>query len=145
MWVGKVSFDYLLQKTKLCKRNPSMRKQILILISIFSLLTIELHAQQRLGFIKRYINKLVNDTTDITKPQLIVYPTLAFAPETSWEFGLSSLYVYYAKRDTNNRLSEVNAFAFYTLENQYGIWLDHARSEEHTSELQSPCNLVCRL
>src|SRR5256885_3560333 len=26
------------------------------------------------------------------------------------------------------------------------IWLDQvARSEEHTSELQSPCNLVCRL
>src|SRR5256885_8434776 len=24
------------------------------------------------------------------------------------------------------------------------MWL-HARSEEHTSELQSPCNLVCRL
>src|SRR5256885_10454188 len=23
--------------------------------------------------------------------------------------------------------------------------LDHLRSEEHTSELQSPCNLVCRL
>src|SRR5256885_11589623 len=23
--------------------------------------------------------------------------------------------------------------------------LEHARSEEHTSELQSPCNLVCRL
>src|SRR5256885_3958375 len=23
--------------------------------------------------------------------------------------------------------------------------LDQARSEEHTSELQSPCNLVCRL
>src|SRR2546426_1838855 len=22
---------------------------------------------------------------------------------------------------------------------------DHCRSEEHTSELQSPCNLVCRL
>ena len=24
-------------------------------------------------------------------------------------------------------------------------WLDAIRSEEHTSELQSPCNLVCRL
>src|SRR3989454_6453710 len=24
------------------------------------------------------------------------------------------------------------------------LW-DHGRSEEHTSELQSPCNLVCRL
>src|SRR5256885_3113847 len=26
-----------------------------------------------------------------------------------------------------------------------GNGLRHARSEEHTSELQSPCNLVCRL
>src|SRR5256885_11815539 len=24
-------------------------------------------------------------------------------------------------------------------------WFGHRRSEEHTSELQSPCNLVCRL
>src|SRR2546426_3229130 len=24
-------------------------------------------------------------------------------------------------------------------------WISHKRSEEHTSELQSPCNLVCRL
>src|SRR5256885_12854225 len=27
----------------------------------------------------------------------------------------------------------------------YGARLEAARSEEHTSELQSPCNLVCRL
>src|SRR5256885_9275192 len=27
----------------------------------------------------------------------------------------------------------------------YDIRLDNKRSEEHTSELQSPCNLVCRL
>src|SRR2546426_4483313 len=27
----------------------------------------------------------------------------------------------------------------------YGPLLDFPRSEEHTSELQSPCNLVCRL
>src|SRR5205807_9165307 len=26
-----------------------------------------------------------------------------------------------------------------------GTWEDIGRSEEHTSELQSPCNLVCRL
>src|SRR5256885_13098151 len=25
------------------------------------------------------------------------------------------------------------------------LWLARRRSEEHTSELQSPCNLVCRL
>src|SRR5256885_13003403 len=31
-----------------------------------------------------------------------------------------------------------------TLGNYYGF-SKYARSEEHTSELQSPCNLVCRL
>jgi hypothetical protein len=84
-----------------------------------------LHAQ-RINPVKRYINKLINDTTSIKEPQFIVYPTLAYAPETSWEFGLSSLYVYYARKDTTNRLSEVNAFTFYTLERQYGLWLDHS-------------------
>ncbi len=85
-----------------------------------------LEAQQRPNFIKRYINKLINDTTPISEPQFLAYPTFAYAPETSWEFGITSLFVYYAKKDTTNRLSELNAFAFYTLEKQYGLWLDHA-------------------
>src|ERR1039457_5782690 len=29
--------------------------------------------------------------------------------------------------------------------NRRAKWSDGTRSEEHTSELQSPCNLVCRL
>src|SRR5256885_3965005 len=31
--------------------------------------------------------------------------------------------------------------------NELQVWFiaEHVRSEEHTSELQSPCNLVCRL
>ena len=120
-----MDYEYFFEKLRLSNPSRPMKKQILILLSLFSLLTIQLQAQRH-GVIRRYINKLVNDTTDITKPQLIVYPTLAFAPETSWEFGLSSLYVYYAQKDTSNRLSEVNGFAFYTLENQYGIWFDHA-------------------
>lgn len=107
------------------KANPGLLK-----ILIFFLFPVVFYAgrlqAQRPNLIKRYINKLVNDTTNISEPQFIIYPTLAFAPETSWEFGLSSLYVYYAKRDTTNRLSEVNAFTFYTLERQYGVWLDHA-------------------
>ena len=40
---------------------------------------------------------------------------------------MSSLHVYTANRDLNNRLSELKAFTFYTLENQYGLWLDHTR------------------
>lgn len=75
---------------------------------------------------KRYINNLVNNKSELAEPQLLVYPTLAYAPETTWEIGFSSLYVYYAKRDTTNRLSEINAFTFLTLENQYGLWIDHA-------------------
>jgi outer membrane protein assembly factor BamA len=69
---------------------------------------------------------LINDTSDIRNPQFLIYPTVAYAPETSWEFGLSSVFVFYANRDTTNRLSEVNAFTFVTLEKQYGLWFDHA-------------------
>ena len=76
--------------------------------------------------ILKYINKIINDTNDLSAPKLMNYPTLAFSPETSWEIGVSSLYIYSAKRDLKNRLSELKAFTFYTLEKQYGIWLDHA-------------------
>lgn len=78
------------------------------------------------NFFTRYLSNLLNDTSEVSRPQFLVYPTLAYAPETSWEIGFSSLYVYYANRDTSNRLSEINGFTFVTLENQFGIWFDHA-------------------
>jgi hypothetical protein len=78
------------------------------------------------NFLRRYVNHLVNDTTAISRPQFLIYPTIGFAPETSWEFGVSTVFVFYANRDTTNRLSEVNAFTFITLEKQYGLWVDHA-------------------
>ena len=81
---------------------------------------------QPFGFVKRYFNKIINDTTDIREPQFLAYPTMVYAPETSWEVGLSSLFVYYAKKDTTNRLSEINGFTFYTLRGQYGASFDHA-------------------
>ncbi|MFN3403160.1 MAG: BamA/TamA family outer membrane protein [Cytophagaceae bacterium] len=84
-----------------------------------------LHGQSRNPGV-RYIKKILNDTTELSKPQFLVYPTVAFAPETSWEFGLSTLHVFYIKRDTVNRLSEINGFTFFTLEKQYGLFLDHA-------------------
>jgi outer membrane protein assembly factor BamA len=51
---------------------------------------------------------------------------VAYAPETNLEIGFNTLLVYYAKRDTTNRLSEINSFTFFTLNNQYGLWFDHA-------------------
>lgn len=77
------------------------------------------------GVFKRYFNNILNDTNDLSAPKFMTYPTLAYSPETSWEIGFSSLYIYSAKRNLLNRLSELKAFTFYTLENQYGIWLDH--------------------
>lgn len=104
------------------------RTNLLLLVTVLINLlacTAEVQAQKK-NFVIRYINRLINDTTDIREPQFISYPTLAFAPETSWEFGLSSLYVYYAQRDTTNRLSEIYGFTFYTLQRQYGLWFDHS-------------------
>ncbi|WP_338760976.1 BamA/TamA family outer membrane protein [Bernardetia sp. ABR2-2B] len=75
---------------------------------------------------RKYLYNLVNDTTEASKPRFLAYPTLAYSPETNLEIGISSLYIYYAKRDTTNRLSELSAFTFFTLENQYGIWLENA-------------------
>jgi hypothetical protein len=98
-------------------------RTLVLFLLVFSLPEVQ---AQKSNFITRYWNRLVNDTTDVSKPQFLAYPTLAYAPETSWEFGLSSLYVFYAKQDTTNRLSEISAFTFLTLERQYGLWFDHA-------------------
>ena len=100
-----------------------MSKKHFSLVLILSLCSLQAFSQ---SLASKYINGILNDTSDISKPQFLVYPTLAYAPETSWEIGLSSLLVYYAKRDTTNRLSEINGFTFFTLENQYGLWFDHA-------------------
>ncbi len=86
----------------------------------------DLISQEKPGFLRRYIYNLANDTSDIRKPQFLIYPTVGFAPETSLEIGVSTLYVYYAKRDTSNRLSEISGFSFFTLRNQYGFFFDHA-------------------
>ena len=81
---------------------------------------------ERKNFIWRYLEGMLGEGQDAAAPKLINYPTIAYAPETSWEFGVSSLYVYSANRDLSNRLSELKAFTFVTLEEQYGLWLDHA-------------------
>lgn len=83
----------------------------------------------RPGLVKRtatrLINRYFNDSTNPQDPKFLIYPTVAFSPETSWELGFSSLLLYYARRDTSNRLSEISAFTFLTLRQQYGAWFDH--------------------
>jgi len=74
---------------------------------------------------KKTFNKYFNDSSSPEKPKFLLYPTVAFAPETSWEIGFSALYLYHARRDTLNRLSEFQTFTFFTLNKQHGAWFDH--------------------
>lgn len=78
------------------------------------------------SWVGRALRTLITDTTAEGKRSFRAYPTIGFSPETSFEFGFSGLLLYNAKGDTQNRISEVNAFTFVTLEGQYGFWLDHA-------------------
>jgi hypothetical protein len=100
-----------------------MRFFIAIGISFF--LALPAFGQEQ-GPIKKLWNVYFNDTSKAAKHKIIAYPVIGYTPETSWEFGLSGLFVYNPKKDLNNRLSEISAFAFVTLENQYGLWIDHA-------------------
>ncbi len=78
------------------------------------------------NFLKKYVDNMINNQSEKDESQFILYPTFGYSPETTWEIGFSTLYVYYVNKDPNNRLSEINGFTFFTLENQYGLWLDHA-------------------
>jgi hypothetical protein len=78
-------------------------------------------------FLTRIINKMTGDSLDPGKPRLLLYPTLGYTPETSWEIGLSALALFHAKNDVHrSRLSEIQAFTFYTVNRQVGLWMDHA-------------------
>lgn len=106
--------------------NLGMRPTSLVALVVLFVGFITSVQAQNEGLVKRVWNSVFNDTTSIEQPKFIAYPTIAFAPETKWEFGVSAVYVYYANQDIKNRLSEITAFTFITLEKQYGLWMDHA-------------------
>jgi hypothetical protein len=87
--------------------------------------SVQSFGQEQRGIVKLW-NNLFNDTTIVAKPKFIAYPVIGYTPETRWEFGASGLFIYNAKNDLDNRLSELYAFTFITLENQFGFWADHA-------------------
>lgn len=108
-------------------RFPLIFSKVL-LAGIFSIWTLSGHGQEKeQNKLPAFIDRFVPDSVPPGKPRFLAYPTLAFSPETSWEIGISSVYLFHAKGDyVNNRLNEATAFLFYTLNNQYGLWLDHA-------------------
>jgi hypothetical protein len=103
-----------------------MLKQITLFLVFYSFSITALSQDKKPNFVVRYFNRFINDSTDKSKLQTLAYPTIAYAPETKWEFGISSVVVGYAKKDTSNRLSEINGFTFITTEKQYGGIVEHA-------------------
>ena len=99
----------------------------LLIIIFFNLVAIDANAQKLKEFIADKKEQFLGKFEDSSgKSNFIVYPTLAYTPETRTEIGLVSLFLFYANNNKKNRLSEINTFSFYTAEKQYGIWLDHA-------------------
>lgn len=74
----------------------------------------------------RYVNSIINDTTEAEQATFIFYPTLASSPETKLQIGVSALRLFYMKKDTLNRLSELQAFPFFTIKGQYGLIFENA-------------------
>lgn len=69
---------------------------------------------------------MLMDTASVEKPSFRMYPTVGYAPETSVEFGLSALMLFYARNDTMNRISELQAYGFVTMKGQYGLIFNNA-------------------
>jgi hypothetical protein len=101
-----------------------------IILSFLFLLSVSSWSQDkdRKGFGRRvmaYGQRFLNDSLDGGKARFLLYPVFAYSPETSLEVGVSGLYLYNARKNPDNRLSEIQAFMFATVNEQYGAWFDH--------------------
>lgn len=101
--------------------------RIAIAMAMYLLFTLSGFAQDKeRSWLGRQAYRVLHDTTSADQPSLTIYPTLAYAPETGLEIGASVLHLFRAKNDSLNRLSELQAFTFFTFNAQYGLWLDNA-------------------
>ncbi|QHS59379.1 BamA/TamA family outer membrane protein [Chitinophaga agri] len=103
--------------------RPIIATTCLLLCSTFT--AVRAQTEQN-GWVNRQLNRFFNDTTSAAEKSFRIYPTLGYAPETGIELGASSLWLFRAKGDSTNRLSEVQAFTFFTFKAQYGLWIDNA-------------------
>jgi hypothetical protein len=95
----------------------------IVLVNIAILISCAVSAQ----VINKAVEKVKSNLNDtVEKHGYLVYPTIAYSPETRFEFGAVGLLLYHANDNPKNRLSEANIFAFVTQESQWGIWQEHS-------------------
>ncbi len=97
--------------------------RISVCLLLFWLLTVvPATAQIRLpGF----LNRLLNDTSSATSSRISLLPTASYALETQLTIGLRTFSLFYAKKDTTNRLSSLLLNTFITTKGQYGVVLEN--------------------
>lgn len=100
--------------------------QIIFLVAVFTTPFVNAQKTFKDTWIGKYANSILNDTTEAEQATFIFYPTLASSPETGLQIGVSALRLFYVKKDTLNRLSELQAFPFFTIKGQYGLIFENA-------------------
>lgn len=103
-----------------------MNNRKILIIGTLLILATSAVAQQKKNWVAKQLHTFFNDTTSAAEKSFRVYPTLGYSPETGVEIGASALWLFRAKHDTTNRLSEVQTFSFFTFNAQYGLWVDNA-------------------
>jgi len=101
---------------------------MLFVLGMLGVGSLESTAQQpaRKSWVGRQVGRFLRDTLPPNHTRLLVYPTVAYAPETSLEVGLSTLILFYARKDhLRNRLSALNTYGFFTFRKQYGLSLSN--------------------
>ncbi len=106
--------------------NHFLPKLLAGVVVLFCCINMSARAQRLRKASSWVLHHSLIDTTTPGQPSFRIYPTVAYSPETNLELGFSSLYLFQAKKDSTNRISELNAFTFVTLQSQYGLWLDNA-------------------
>ncbi|MFD1167060.1 BamA/TamA family outer membrane protein [Sphingobacterium daejeonense] len=97
----------------------------LILISVLSLNSSQLSAQENTGFIKKLIKKFVSSEKDSSRSgSFVVLPAVGYAQETGFEYGIASTYNFYIdKENLDSRTSNVTLIGTLTTKKQKNIKL----------------------
>ncbi|MCT1529450.1 outer membrane protein assembly factor [Sphingobacterium daejeonense] len=97
----------------------------LILISVLSLNSSQLSAQENTGFIKKLIKKFVSSEKDSSRSgSFVVLPAVGYAQETGFEYGIASTYNFYIdKENLVSRTSNVTLIGTLTTKKQKNIKL----------------------
>lgn len=98
----------------------------LILLSVLSLNSSQLSAQENPGFIKKLIKKFVSSEKDSSRSgSFVVLPAVGYAQETGFEYGIASTYNFYIdKENLDSRTSNVTLIGTLTTKKQKNIKLN---------------------